>query len=162
MADNEDSLEDETRFEIEPSELDETTHAESLILYRDSQDNIRFAKSLQWKTLGGSLAIFALLGFAALNGNRQEGHLKTLIVISWAISAGAIYAICILQSWQNTEREKLRKIVGEFSNMFRAVYRIKSRTEANIHRYILLSFMAITMLLGNYVLAKMLTPFFGK
>lgn len=162
MADNEDGIEEEARFEIEPSELDETTHAESLILYRDSQDNIRFAKSLQWKTLGGALAIFSLLGFAALNGERQEGHLKTLIVISWAISAGAIYAICILQSWQNTEREKLRKIVGAFSNMFRAVYRLKSRTEANIHRYILLLFMAITMLLGNYVLAKLLTPFFDK
>jgi hypothetical protein len=46
--------------------------------------------------------------------------------------------------------------------MFRAVYHFKSRTEANIHRYILLSFMAITMLLGNYVLAKLLTPLFDK
>lgn len=162
MADTEDSLEEEAPFEIEPSELDETTHAESLILYRDSQDNIRFAKSLQWKTLGGALAIFALLGFAGMNGEYKEAYQKTLIVISWAISAGAIYAICILQSWQNTEREKLRKIVGEFSNMFSAVYRLKSRTEANIHRYILLAFMAITMLLGNYVLAKTLIPLFEK
>jgi len=162
MADDTENLEEEARFEIEPSELDDATHAESLILYRDSQDNIRFAKSLQWKTLGGALAIFALLGFAGLNGATQEGHLKTLIVTSWAISAGVIYAICILQSWQNTEREKPRRIVGEFSNMFRAVYRFKSRTEANIHRYILLSFMAITMLLGNYVLAKLLTPLFDK
>ena len=78
------------------------------------------------------------------------------------ISAGAIYAICILQSWQNTERENLRKIIVEFSNLFHAVYRTKSRTEANIHRYILLSFMPITMLLGNFVLAKLLTPFFDK
>ena len=88
--------------------------------------------------------------------------MKALIVISWAISAGVIYAICILQSWQNTEREKLRRIVGEFSNMFRAVYRFKSRMEPNIHRYILFSFMAIMMLLGNYMLAKLLTPLFDK
>jgi|TARA_B110000444_G_C18309853_1_gene353507 hypothetical protein len=112
--------------------------------------------------LGGALAIFALLGFAGLNGATQEDHLKTLIVISWAISTGVIYAICILQSWQNTEREKLRRIVGEFSNMFRAVYRFKSRMEPNIHRYILFSFMAIMMLLGNYMLAKLLTPLFDK
>lgn len=162
MADNTEIIEEEPRFEIEPSDLDETTHAESLILYRDSQDNIRFAKSLQWKTLGGALAIFALLGFAGQNGEHTETYQKTLIVISWAISAGSIYAISILQSWQNTEREKLRRIVGEFSNLFGAVYRIKSRTEANIHRYILLAFMAITMLIGNYVLAKTLIPLIEK
>jgi hypothetical protein len=149
-------------FEVEPSELDEATHAESLTLYRDSQDNIRFAKGLQWKTLGGTIAIFVLLGFAGFNSDQHEGYLKTLIVISWAISAGAIYAICILQSWQNTEREKLRKIVAELSNLFRAIYRIKSKTEANIHRYILLVFMAITMLIGNYVLATVLIPLFDK
>jgi len=159
-----DEIDEETSmpFEVEPSELDEATHAETLTLYRDSQDNIRFAKGLQWKTLGGTLAIFTLLGFAGFNGEHREGYLKTLIVISWAISGGAIYAICILQSWQNTEREKLRKIVVELSNLFRAVYRIKSKTEANVHRYILLAFMAITMLLGNYVLATLLTPLFEK
>jgi hypothetical protein len=151
-----------TPFEVEPSELDEATHAESLTLYRDSQDNIRFAKGLQWKTLGGTLGIFVLLGFAGFNSDQREGYLKTLIVISWAISAGAIYSACILQSWQNTEREKLRKIVAALSNLFRAVYRIKSKTEANIHRYILLVFMAITMLIGNYVLATILMPLFEK
>lgn len=154
--------EDTTPFEVEPSELDEATHAESLTLYRDSQDNIRFAKGLQWKTLGGALGIFVLLAFAGFNSDQREGYLKTLIVISWAISAGAIYAVCILQSWQNTEREKLRKIVAELSNLFHAVYRIKSKTEANIHRYILLAFMAITMLIGNYVLATVLMPLFEK
>lgn len=151
-----------TPFEVEPSELDEATHAESLTLYRDSQENIRFAKGLQWKTLGGTLAIFALLGFAGFNSDHREGYLKILIVLSWAISAGAIYVVCILQSWQNTEREKLRRIVAELSNLFRAVYRIKSKTEANIHRYLLLAFMAIAMLIGNYVLATVLTPIFDK
>jgi hypothetical protein len=162
MAEDTDLAGEDKHFEVEPSELDEATHAEALVLYRDSQDNIRFSKGLQWKTLGGALAIIALLGLAGWNGERAETYLKTLIVISWAISAGAIYAICILQSWQNTEREKLRKIIAEFSNLFHAVYRLKSRTEANIHRYILLSFMIITMLLGNFVLAKLLTPFFDK
>jgi hypothetical protein len=36
MADDTENLEEEARFEIEPSELDDATHAESLILYRDS------------------------------------------------------------------------------------------------------------------------------
>lgn len=164
MADTAEEIDGEEipGFEIEPSELDEATHAETLTLYRDSQDNIRFAKGLQWKTLGGTLAIFFVLGFAGFNSEQTEGYLKTLIVLSWAISAGAIYAVCILQSWQNTEREKLRKVVAELSNLFRAVYRIKSKTEANIHRYILLVFMAVTMLMGNYVLATILTPLFEK
>ena len=162
MAENTDLAEEEPRFDVKASELDEATHAESLVLCRDSQDNIRFSKSLQWKTLTGALAICALLGFAGWNGEREEAHLKTLIVISSVRSARAIYTICILQSWQNTEREKLRKIIVEFSNLFQALDRTKSRTEANIHRYILLTFMPITMLLGNFVLPKLLTPFFDK
>tara|TARA_R110002110_G_scaffold406473_1_gene626659 strand:+ start:549 stop:1037 length:489 start_codon:yes stop_codon:yes gene_type:complete len=162
MPDTTEIPEEESRFALEPSELDEATHAEALTLYRDSQENIRFAKGLQWKTLGGTLAIFALLGFTGFNSELREGYLKTLIVISWAISAGAIYAICILQSWQNTEREKLRKIVAEFSNLFHAIYRLKSRTEANVHRYILLAFMVVTMLIGDYVLATILTPLFER
>ena len=82
MAEDTDLAEEEPRFDVEVSELDEATHAESLVLYRDSQDNIRFSKGLQWKTLGGALAIYALLGFAGWNGEREESHLKTLIVIS--------------------------------------------------------------------------------
>jgi hypothetical protein len=53
-------------------------------------------------------------------------------------------------------------IVHEFSNLFHAVYRIKSRTEANVHRHILLSFMVATILLGNYVSASLLMSLMGK
>ena len=64
MAEDTDLAGEDKHFEVEPSELDEATHAEALVLYRDSQDNIRFSKGLQWKTLGGALAIIALLGLA--------------------------------------------------------------------------------------------------
>lgn len=149
-------------FEIDPSELDEATHAEFVMLYHDSQDNIRFAKALQWKTVAGTLAIFVLLAIGGFHSGKLEIFLKILIFISVALSAGSIYALSILLAWQNTERQKLRMIVHEFSNLFHAVYRIKSRTEANVHRHILLSFMVATILLGNYVSASLLMSLMGK
>ena len=99
------------RFEIDPSELDEATHAESVMLYQDSQDNIRFAKALQWKTVAGTLAIFVLLAIGGFHSSKLEIFLKILIFISVALSAGSIYALSILLAWQNTERQKLRMIV---------------------------------------------------
>ena len=138
-------------FEVEPSELDELTHAETLSLYRDAEDNIRFAKGLQWKTLGGTLAIFAALVVACYAANPVEIFAKTCIVLSLVVSAGSIYSISILQSWQNTEREKVEMSLRWFSNVFASIYGTKSRVEANIHRYILISFMAITILIANYL-----------
>jgi hypothetical protein len=98
-------------FEIDPSELDEATHAEFVMLYHDSQDNIRFAKALQWKTVAGTLAIFVLLAIGGFHSGKLEIFLKILIFISVALSAGSIYALSILLAWQNTERQKLRMIV---------------------------------------------------
>lgn len=138
-------------FEIEPSILDDLTHAETLSLYRDAEENIRFAKGLQWKTLGGTVAFFTLLVVACYTANPAEIFAKTCIVLSLVISAGSIYSISILQSWQNTEREKIDVTLRWFSNVFARVYGTKSRVEANIHRYILIAFMAITIIMANYL-----------
>lgn len=148
-----DDIEDDSPqpFEIEPSMLDDQTHAETLSLYRDAGDNIRFAKGLQWKTLGGTLAMFALLVVACYAGNPEEMFAKTCIVLSVIIAAGSIYSISILQSWQNTEREKIELTLRWFSNVFVRVYGTKSRVEANFHRYILIAFMAISIVIANYL-----------
>jgi hypothetical protein len=64
-------------FEIDPSELDEATHAEFVMLYHDSQDNIRFAKAIQWKTVAGTLAIFVLLAIGGFHSGKLEIFLKS-------------------------------------------------------------------------------------
>jgi hypothetical protein len=40
------------------SDLDEKTHAEMLMMYTECANSVRFAKSQQWTTTGGALAIF--------------------------------------------------------------------------------------------------------
>lgn len=143
-------------FEVEPSELDETTHAESLVLYTECQNNIRFSKSLQWRMVAGTLALFALFVAAADMGHGSERFVKTIIDISPFVSAGAICTLVILQAWQNTERSKIRAAAKFLSNYFRAVYRKKSRQRANLHRYVLLSFMILTICVGNFIVVKLL------
>ncbi len=142
--------------ELEPSALDEQTHAEALLLYRDAEDNIRFSKGLQWKTLGGTIAIFALIVAACLATRPEAMFVKICIVLSLVVSCGSIYSLSILQSWQNTERQKIDRLIKAFSSLFASVYGLKSRIEANIHRYVLISFMAITILIANYIAASLL------
>ncbi len=77
---------------------------------------------------------------------------KTVAFLSFLISAAAIYILVLFQVWQNTEREKLREIAKALSNLFVKVRTIKSSREANFHRYTLLFFMIISLLIGNTIL----------
>ena len=109
-----------------------------------------------------TFAVFVLLSLACYFLNRDELFVKTAIGVSFAFSAGAIYALSIYQSWQATEREKARKILERFSSLATEIHRIKSRIEANIHRYILFAFMTVSMLIANYLLVVMLMKLYGK
>src|SRR5262245_36552002 len=92
---------------VEPSDLDELTHAEMLELYRGSTDTIRFAKHQQWGTLLGSLSLFVLLGLTGDYAAKTGFLFKLCIIISLVLSVGAIYSLVIYQFWQNAEREKM-------------------------------------------------------
>ena len=152
----------EEKFEVTPSELDELTHAELQVLYGSTQENIRFAKGIQWCTVVWTFAVFVLLVLSCYFLNRDEFFVKTAIAVSFAFSAGAIYALCIFQSWQGTEREKVRVIIGHFSNLATEIHRVKSRIEANVHRYILFAFMVVSMLIANYLLVVVLMKLYAK
>jgi hypothetical protein len=155
-------IDDEAKEEIVPSELDELTHAELRLLYQGCQDNIRFAKSIQWRTVGSTLIVFVLMVAACHFLNKDEFFVKTITGLSFAFSAGAIYALSIYQSWQATEREKVRTILKRFSSAAREVHRIKSQIEANIHRYILFAFMAIAILIANYLTVVLLMKLYPR
>src|SRR5512139_3771079 len=99
----------------EPSSLEESTHAELLMMYNECALSIRFAKHQQWQSMGGILALFVLLAVYASYVGDSVWALKSTIAFSLLASIGGIYALMIYQFWQNTEREKLAYISARFS-----------------------------------------------
>jgi hypothetical protein len=143
---------------VEPSELDELTHAEMLMFYRASSEQIRFAKHQQWGTLAGALAIFVLLGIIGADAYKTSFLYKVVLIGSLVLSVGAIYSLIIYQFWQNSEREKLQLIAGRLSNLAREVRGVVPERERNVHRYVLLFFMVTTLIVANWVLIVYLAP----
>lgn len=151
---------DEPARENSPSELDELTHAEMCMLYRESADSIRFAKAHQWKSLGATLLVFAAMIALARSVPGNLTLTNFLIAISFLSSSAVIYMLVLYQVWQNTEREKLRDIAGHFSSFSQFTRAIKSSREANVHRYTLLAFMIAAILLANVVLVMAVSPLY--
>ena len=136
---------------LEPSELDEYTHAEMLALYRESTRTILFAKTRQWRTLGAAcIAQVAIVTVGHLITLSPTMH-RTLIILSFLVSAMSMAILVIYQIWQHTEMLKLRKITTFLSGHFEMVRGIKSGVEANIHRYILLFVMVASIIITNVI-----------
>ena len=144
---------------VVPSDLDEKTHAEMLMLYTECANSVRFAKSQQWTTTGGALAIFVALGVLGEFGPHYGFLTTAIIIISMVVSGGTIYSLAIFQFWQQAERGKLSMIADRFSNVVRDVRAYLPPREANVHRYILLFFMLATILVANWLLILYLKPY---
>lgn len=153
-------LGDEPVRENTPSELDELTHAEMCMLYKESADSIRFAKAHQWKSLGATLLVFGALIALAQLVPYNATITNLIIAISFVCSCAVIYMLALYQVWQNTEREKLRDIAGHFSSFSQFTRAIKSSREANVHRYTLLVFMIAGVILGNVLLVLLVSPLY--
>jgi hypothetical protein len=143
---------------LAPSSLDQNTHNEMLMLYRECADSVRFAKVQQWKTLAGALALFIVLGLLGRMTPFGSDMPRWVIAAGIALSVGAIYSLFIYQFWQATERAKLAHISNQLSNLLRKVRAFTSRREASIHRYVLLAFMIICILAANALLWFFLAP----
>ena len=134
----------EEAFELQASELDERTHAEMLMMYEEAANSIRFAKGMQWKTLGiGMLVLAGFLIFAEYAALRRTNLVPVTIIASTLVTAGTVYILIVFQLLQNMERRKLRAIGREMSNLFRLVRSLRVPLEAAFHRYTLLIFMVI-------------------
>jgi hypothetical protein len=141
------------------SDLDEKTHAEMLMMYNECAHSVRFAKSQQWTTTGGALAIFVILGVLGQFGPHYGFMIQAILIISMVVSGGTIYSLAIYQFWQQAERGKLDMISDRFSNVLRDVRGVLPRREANVHRYILLFFMIVVILVANWLLILYLKPY---
>jgi hypothetical protein len=141
------------------SDLDEKTHAEMLMMYTECANSVRFAKSQQWTTTGGALAIFVALGVLGEFGPHYGFLTTAIVIISMVVSGATIYSLAIFQFWQQAERGKLNMIADRFSNVLRDVRAYLPPREANVHRYILLFFMLATILIANWLLILYLKPY---
>ena len=159
VAEQIEDFEEAEVFEVRPSELDEMTHAELCLLYRESADSIRFAKAQQWKTLGATLLFFGALMIIADYNRKVEVFIQGLAIVSFVLSAGAVYSLAIFQAQQNSEREKIRAACQHFSNLCRDIRALKPSKESSVFRCILLAFMIITILIGNGVLLFQLSQY---
>ena len=69
----------------------------------------------------------------------------------------SVNCVCF-QSWQGTERERIRELVNKLSNLSTLVYGLKSRMEANVHRFTFLGFVIAGILGANYFAVVLVMP----
>ncbi len=146
--------------ELVASEVDELTHAELLCLYRDSEENIRFAKLLQWRTTSGTLAIYLIFTVMAFYYAEASGMTKILIILSFLVGSISMSILAIFQSWQGTERQKIRIVISKLSSLAREIYNTKPKRMANIERYSLYFFMCCAILTGGFFALSRLMRWF--
>lgn len=146
--------------ELVASDVDDLTHAELLCLYQDAEENIRFSKLIQWRTAGGTLAMFVIFVLLAHDYTKTGDMTAILTISTYVVGAVSIYMLVIFQSWQATERGKIQLIIGNLSSLSRDVYNTKSKREANIERYILFGFMCCAILAGGFLTLCQLMDWF--
>ena len=131
-----------------PSDLDELTHKELCILYQETAANIHFAKTQQWRTFGATLLMMVVLLGIVKFVSHQAGYMQLITSSVILITLTAITVLIIYQFWQHTEARKLAAIDHYCSSLFRKIRGYKHKREASIHRYMLLAFMVIGLILG--------------
>lgn len=135
------------------SPVDGHTHAELRMLYAESTETMRFVKNHQWKTVGATLLTFLGLifvaGFIEADGATTNKFMAIVLVLTCAV----IFTLIIYQFWMHNEARKIEKIEAHLSTLFADVRAVKSRREGNLHRYTLLSFMIIVVIMGTMVVS---------
>ena len=108
--------------------------------------------------MSGAIILFVLLVLSCRLTDSGTNFVNSVICVSFLVSARSIYSLATFQSWQGTEREKIRELVSKLSNLSTLFYGLKSRMEANVHRFILLAFMITGILGANYFAVVLVMP----
>ena len=136
---------------VTPSVLDPQTHAEIQMLYRESTETLRFVKNHQWKTVGATLMVFFALIFVAGYIDAGRDLTRQFMGITITICCAAIFMLVLYQFWTHNEQTKINNMQPHMSSLFGDIRALKSKREGNIHRYLLLMFMMIAVVLGALV-----------
>tara|TARA_B100000315_G_scaffold260498_1_gene322402 strand:+ start:9809 stop:10309 length:501 start_codon:yes stop_codon:yes gene_type:complete len=151
--------EDEEDNAIVASELDEMSHREIGLIYEDSVRTILFAKSIQWKTVASTLVVFVVIVGLLKYISHAETFVLTLRLAVLFTGLAAVTLVLIFQFWQHTESRKILAIEKLYSSAFREIRNLKSKFEANAHRYIILFFMIGAIVLGGFVAIQSIDNF---
>src|SRR3954467_11676268 len=84
---------DEAEEPLQPSELDERTHAEMLMLYHEAVKTSGFGKLQQWRSM--AIGLVAIFGLGVLGAHVPKGELLFRLMQFFAVLIGlaAIYLI---------------------------------------------------------------------
>lgn len=137
--------------DIVPSALNDSTHAEIRCLYVESTETLRFVKNHQWRTVGATLLTFLALVFIANIVQANVALTQKFMAITIVLTTAVIFTLIIYQFWMHNEQRKIDAMGEHMSSLFRDIRAIKSPREGNLHRYTLLMFMILTVLLGAVV-----------
>lgn len=146
----------EEPVQVEPSSLDDLTHAEYRVLYEEAAANVLFGKRQQWRLLEyftllglGLVALGTLVPFAREVANFIAGFLSFVAFVT-------LIVLMMLQSWQSHEQDKMQHITGGFSNYARIARRLKPRRSGNVHRYAILAVMMLYVVVLDVVFVRLL------
>ena len=131
--------------------VDEATLADMRLLYADSSRAVIFAKAQQWRTVGATLLLFLSLVLVTALVSKDPTFVNRLEALVIITGCAAAFIIVIYQFWQHVEHTKMAAIADKMSPAFRSVRRVKSKVEADFHRYTLLVFMIGIVVLGATV-----------
>lgn len=137
--------------DVVPSALDDNTHAEVRALYVESTETLRFVKTHQWRTVGATLLVFLALIFIAGFVDADKALTQKFMAITILMTTSVIFTLIVYQFWMHNEARKIDAMGEHMSSVFREIRAIKSQREGNLHRYTLLVFMIITVILGAVV-----------
>lgn len=146
-----DNTEDIRDIPVTPSTLDNHTHAELRLLYGESTETLRFVKNHQWKTVGATLLVFFALIFVAGFVEADPQLARQFMGITITMACAAIFMLVLYQFWTHNEQAKINYMQPHMSSLFADIRALKSKREGNIHRYVLLLFMIIVIILGAMV-----------
>lgn len=138
-------------FVNEPSSLDETTHRELELMHREASGAILFAKSIQWRSVGSTLLVYGAFIAIAVFTEAGTKFGDVMKVMSILLACGVIFVLVMYQFWQVNEINRINAIDRHFSTLYLRISRIKSRREGNFHRYTILIFMILAVILGVIV-----------
>lgn len=134
-----------------PEPIDDGIRVELSLIYRKANDALLFAKAQQWWTVGSTLVAFvAILVIAKMTGAGSNfiGKLTAMIIL---MACAASFMLVIYQFWQHNELLRIEAVVKNFSPLFQKIHGIKSKGEGNFHRYTLLAFMLLVVILGAMI-----------
>ncbi len=138
-------------FHNEPSSLDPSTHQELRLMHQEAAAAVLFAKSIQWSSVGAALLVDgAIVAIAVLTGAGKVFS-DILVISSVLLAGGAVFVLLMYQFWQINEINRMNEIEKHFSTLYGRISRLKSRREGNVHRYTLLFFMIVMVIIGTVV-----------